>query len=85
MPKSVFTERYQHLIRRLVEARKAEGITQVQLARQLRQSQSFVSKYERGERRLDIVEFLDVARAVGVDPISLLQEIETIPPHRKRA
>jgi transcriptional regulator with XRE-family HTH domain len=38
--------------------------------------QSFVSKYERGERRLDVVEFLDVAKALGVEPCKILKELQ---------
>ena len=37
--------------------------------------QSFVSKYERGERRLDVVEFGEVARALGIDPLQLLRQV----------
>ena len=37
---------------------------------------SFVSKFERGERRLDLIEFIDVARALGVDPHYLIRELE---------
>ena len=50
-------------------------MTQEELARRLKRPQSFVSKYENGERRLDIVEFLHVARAIGVDPVDLLREL----------
>ena len=48
----------------LVEARRDAGLTQVALAKKLGRPQSFVSKFERGERRLDVTEFLDVARAL---------------------
>lgn len=50
-------------------------MTQAELARRLKRPQSFVSKYENGERRLDIVEFLHVARAIGADAVELLREI----------
>ena len=45
----------------------------MQLAKRLARPQSFVSKFERGERRLDVVEFLEVASAIGVDPIRFIQ------------
>jgi hypothetical protein len=48
----------------------------VGLARRLGRPQSFVSKYERGERRLDVVEFLDVARAMKIDPIQVISDLE---------
>jgi hypothetical protein len=40
----------------------------------LKRPQSFVSKYERGERRLDVIEFGEVARALGIDPIRILDK-----------
>ncbi|MGN6369063.1 MAG: helix-turn-helix domain-containing protein [Phycisphaerae bacterium] len=51
-----------------MDARKGAGITQAELAKRLRLPQSFVSKYERGERRLDVVEFLAIAECLGADP-----------------
>ncbi len=56
----------------LVDVRKRAGLTQAELSRRLSRPQSFVSKYERGERRLDIVEFGEVAKALGIDPVKLL-------------
>jgi transcriptional regulator with XRE-family HTH domain len=57
----------------LVEARREANLTQAELSRRLKRPQSFVSKYERGERRLDVVEFGDVAKALGVDGLRLLR------------
>ena len=54
--------------------RKAAGVTQAQLATRMGRHQSFVSKYERGERRLDVVEFCQVAEALGQSPSKLLEE-----------
>jgi len=59
----------------LVDARRRADLTQAQLSSRLKRPQSFVSKYERGERRLDVVEFRDVARALGVDPLRLLGKL----------
>jgi transcriptional regulator with XRE-family HTH domain len=53
-------------------ARKAAGLTQHTLARRLKRPQSFVAKYEGGERRLDVVEFITVARALDADPLKLM-------------
>jgi transcriptional regulator with XRE-family HTH domain len=52
------------------------SLTQVALAKKLRRPQSFVSKFERGERRLDVAEFLDVARALGIDAARIISNIE---------
>jgi hypothetical protein len=57
----------------LVEARKAATLTQTELSLRLNRPQSFVSKYERGERRLDVVEFGDVVKALGLDPLRFLR------------
>lgn len=59
----------------LIAARKDAGLTQVDIAERLDKPQSFVSKYERGERRLDVVEFIDVARAIGIDPCSIVENL----------
>ncbi len=74
--KSVFTAKYEHLRKRLIVARKAAGLTQVELAERLGRPQSFASKYERGERRLDVVEFLEVAKAIGIAPVALIVQLE---------
>jgi transcriptional regulator with XRE-family HTH domain len=59
----------------LVRTRKAAGLTQQDLAGRLGRPQSFVSKVELGERRLDVIEFLELCRAIGVDPHQLLDDI----------
>lgn len=56
----------------MVGARKAAGLTQHALALRLKKPQSFVAKYEGGERRLDVVEFIAIARALGGDPLKLM-------------
>lgn len=58
----------------LATERQKADLTQAQLSSRLNRPQSFVSKYERGERRLDVIEFGEVARALGIDPIRLLRK-----------
>jgi transcriptional regulator with XRE-family HTH domain len=77
----MFTEKYERFRERLVAGRKAKDLTQMQVAERLGKPQSFVSKYERGERRLDLVEFLEVARAIGMDPKDLIDQLETVIEH----
>ena len=55
-----------------MEARKEAGISQQELARRLKRSQSFIAKIEVGERRIDVVEFIEIARALGREPVDLL-------------
>lgn len=83
MTKSLFSPQYERFRRHLVQARKSAGLTQVELAKKLSRPQSFVSKYERGERRLDVVEFLEVARAIGFDPYKFLRQLEATPSPRE--
>jgi transcriptional regulator with XRE-family HTH domain len=56
----------------MVGARKAAGLTQHALALRLKKPQSFVAEYEGGERRLDVVDFIPIARALDVDPLKLM-------------
>ena len=77
MVNSVHTERYQLFREILVDARTNQGLSQAALAGKLGRLQTFVSKYERGERRLDVVEFLDVAAALGLDPQEVLRRLRT--------
>ena len=76
--KSVFTGEYELFLRRLISARQAAGLTQQDVAGRLNKLQSFVSKYERGERRLDVVEFVAICRVLEVDPSRIVREIEEL-------
>ncbi|MGD0474262.1 MAG: helix-turn-helix transcriptional regulator [Candidatus Velthaea sp.] len=73
--KSLYTSRYKRLIKRLVAARSVAGLTQAQVAQKLGRGQSYVSKYESGERRLDVVELIDIADVVAIDVIELLNDL----------
>ncbi len=63
----------------LVEARHAAGLRQVDLAKRLGRAQSFVSKYETRTRPLELVEYLEIAQALGKDPVALLDKILELP------
>ncbi|WP_027163606.1 helix-turn-helix transcriptional regulator [Mesorhizobium sp. WSM1293] len=77
MPKSLRSPRHQRFLAQLISLRKAKGLTQEQVAEQLGRPQSFVAKYEGGERRLDVIEFLDVAAALDADPCEMLSSLRT--------
>ena len=62
MGSSVHSVRYQEFLKRLRAARKEAGLTQLEVAQQLEVHQSFVSKSESGERRVDVVELSDFAK-----------------------
>ena len=81
MVKSRSTRQQKKLQNLLVEARQRADLTQVTVAKRLRRPQSFVSKYEIGERRLDVVEFLAVTKAIEADPSRILEKLQ----HRSRS
>jgi hypothetical protein len=78
--KSMFTKQHQRLRELLIRERQDAGLTQAELARRLCHHQPYVSRYEQGERRLDVIEFLDVTKALGVDPHELLRRLESDEP-----
>ena len=73
--KSVYSPKRQLLRELLVAARDRAGLTQQKLASRLGKPQSFVAKYEGGERRLDVVEFVVIARAIGTDPVRMVRAL----------
>jgi len=70
-----FRPAHESLQSALVTARQSAGLTQAEVAVQLGKPQSFVSKYETGERTLDVIEFLQVCEAVSCDPHRIIREL----------
>lgn len=66
---------YKKLRRLLAEARAEAGLTQMQVAMRVKRPQSYVSKYENGERQLDVIEFIAVCVAMNVSPSSFLEQL----------
>jgi transcriptional regulator with XRE-family HTH domain len=75
MEKSIHSARYAVFLRVLRETRRRAGLTQTQLAQQIGETQTFVSKCERGERRVDVVELRTLCQAFG---LSLKQFVSTL-------
>ncbi|MFN7107231.1 MAG: helix-turn-helix domain-containing protein [Brevundimonas sp.] len=75
MTNSLHTPEYRRFVVRLVEIRKAAEVTQQELARRLGKPQSYVSKVERCERRLDPAEFDLIVRALGGDPVAAFRSV----------
>lgn len=61
-PRSVHSTRYKAMLAQLRRAREDAGLTQIDVAKALRKTQSFISKCERGERRIDPIDLADFAR-----------------------
>lgn len=66
VPNAAYTDRYDQFRKLLKELRESKGVTQAQLAERLEIPQSYVSKYETGERRLDFVETAEICEALGI-------------------
>jgi transcriptional regulator with XRE-family HTH domain len=78
MTASVFSPRYRKLRQLLTEARVERGLSQTALADRLNRPQTFVSKYERGERRLDLVEFLEIVDVLKSDAHEILRQVQAV-------
>jgi len=74
MSNSLHTPEYAVFRTILVAHRERAGITQSSIAEILGVPQSFVSKYESGERRVDVVEFVQICQAIGVKPGKVIEE-----------
>ena len=72
--RSLHTTEYRNFIARLRRARELRGVTQADLAKRLGKPQSYVSKYESRERRLDLVEFLNVANSLELNVCKFIEE-----------
>ncbi len=70
-------KRYENLRLLLIEAREEAGLTQVELGEKLHRPQSFVSKIERGLRRVDLLEFIEIAKAIGFDPHEFIDKLSS--------
>jgi transcriptional regulator with XRE-family HTH domain len=75
MRKSLYSKEHKALTALLLEARKEAGLTQQQVADRLKKPQSFVAKYEGGERRLDVIEFLKICYVLKISPAIVIAKI----------
>jgi transcriptional regulator with XRE-family HTH domain len=74
--KSIFTREYRVLLQLLHDARERAGVTQVELAERLGRSQSFVSKCERGETRIDLVQLHEICRILKKPLVDFVRDYE---------
>jgi len=68
--------RHRSLIEAIVEARTAAGLSQRALAARLKRSPSYVSKFEAGERRLEVCEFVDLCDMIDADPAEIVRRLK---------
>ncbi len=76
MSRTLGSPRHKALWRLLVAERKKAGLSQQKLAKILKEHQSFVARLESGQRRIDVVEFLELAEIIGFDPARALTKIK---------
>jgi DNA-binding XRE family transcriptional regulator len=76
MPKSLYSERHQKLARMLLARRKASGMTQAEVARALGRHQPFIANIENGERRVDLIELLELSEIIGSDIQEVIEELK---------
>ncbi len=77
MVKTLGTKRHEFLVNCLISRRIEAGLTQMELAQRLGQYQSFVARLESGQRRVDVVEFLQLSEVLQFDPIEMLREVQS--------
>lgn len=75
MTNSLHTPEYAAFRKILIAKREQAGITQAAIAETLGVPQSFVSKYESGERRVDVIEFIQICQAIGVEPKTVIEQL----------
>jgi transcriptional regulator with XRE-family HTH domain len=76
MAKTIRSRPYKVLLEQLIGARKRAGLTQQEVAERLGKSQSFVAKCENGERRIDVVEFIQITDVLGSNPASIINRMK---------
>jgi transcriptional regulator with XRE-family HTH domain len=77
MTSSIFTKEYDKFRKLLSKYRQECGVTQAKLAEKLNRPQSYISKYESGERRLDVIEFLKIAKILKMDIPKFFKELDS--------
>ena len=76
MPRTLRSPGHEALRAFLVEKRKAAGLTQAEVAARLKIHQSYVTDIERGQRRVDLVELIALAKAIGFDPHEAVERVK---------
>lgn len=78
MEKSITTPEYHVFLKLLQEKRQAVGLTQIEVAERIGETQSFVSKIERGELRLDFLQLRTFCQAIDTDLAAVAREFEKV-------
>jgi transcriptional regulator with XRE-family HTH domain len=79
LSRTLGSSRHKALIEFIIKERNDADLTQVQVAKRLKRYQSYVTLIETGQRRIDVVEFMDIADAIGFDAPSAIKRLYRIP------
>jgi transcriptional regulator with XRE-family HTH domain len=74
--KTIHSKRHKRLVELVTAERKNAGIRQVQLAKKLKKSQTWIARLEGGERRLDVIELIELAEAIGFDAPAIVTAVQ---------
>ena len=72
MTKSIQSKKYKNLLKLLTIVRKQSGLTQIEIAKRLNKPQSYISKYESGERRIDLIKLEEICEALNVNLLKII-------------
>lgn len=75
MARSIYADAHKAVVAALIDARRSKKLRQEDLASRVERDQSYISNIERGQRRVDLVEFFELSNAIGVDPVALFSKI----------
>lgn len=78
MSSTLSSKRHGSLVALLIRERKSANMTQAEVAQRLKQHQSFVARIESGQRRIDVVEFLEISEVIGFDPKQAIAQLKAI-------
>lgn len=72
---TIVTKRHKRLVEILVAARKDAGVRQAELARRVGKTQTFVTRFEAGQRRIDAIELLALCEIIGIDAVKVIRDL----------
>jgi transcriptional regulator with XRE-family HTH domain len=78
MAKSIYTRRHQRLRDLLIDARQSADLTQQEVAHRIGKPQSYIAKIEGGERRLDVIELIELCDQLGADPSNIIRGLQKV-------
>lgn len=79
MSKTLHSKRHELLVAAIAEQRRAKGLSQAQVAKTLGRHQPFIANIESGQRRVDVLELLTIARIIDLDVHAIIERLQQVP------